>query len=182
MPTNNIGFEYHYDVATDTDFYQKIFESNTYHQNPNVPVNLPVVNQRVINILLLLLLILKKPASISNNKENESPGSFEGHHLPKSTGTTITNSLSAQELEMTLGKYASKKLGRKVRNKEGFIQEEFYLIKIKWLVKMARIQHQTHKYNLNNFRLTIEKVLRSFYNSNFFYLKLKLKIFPLFKN
>ena len=158
MQKSNAGFEYDHDVETDKDYYQKIFESNCYHQNSNLPVKIAVMKQRVIFALFLLYNTIKT-ASISHNKENESPfGNFERTGEASTIGTTITNSLSARELEATLGKYACKKLGKKVRNKHGFVQEDFYLIKMKWLVKMAKLQDQTHKYNLNNFRLTIEKV------------------------
>ena len=72
--------------------------------------------------------------------------------------STLTHKLSGGELEATLGKYAVKKLGKKTKQKEGITQEEFYIVKILWLIKMAKVQCQTQKYNLNNLRITIEKV------------------------
>lgn len=67
--------------------------------------------------------------------------------------------LSETEPEVTLAKYAQRKLGKKAKGREGIRLEEVYLIKLNWLRKIARIQSKTHKHNLNNFRLTLEEVI-----------------------
>jgi hypothetical protein len=62
------------------------------------------------------------------------------------------------EPEVTLSKYAQKKLGKKAKSQNGILLEDVYLIKLNWLRKMAQIQSKNLKHNLNNFRLIFEEV------------------------
>lgn len=145
MPNSNLGFEYDRDIKNDTDFYKRIFESNCYGQNSKFPVCIVVDSS-------------KQSSAAGNYKDKENQ--FDGFREAHPHSSTMTSSFSVQELEATLGKYACKKLGKKVKSKEGFLQEDFIIVKIKWLVKMAKFQHQMSKYNLNNFRIIIEKIIK----------------------
>ena len=91
----------------------------------------------------------KEPSDIS------STGNFPAF------SSAFSNNSYGKGLENTLGVYALSKLGNRSYDIEGFTQEEFFIIKLRWLIRMAKGEIETSKRNLNNLRITIEKV---FYN------------------
>ena len=62
-------------------------------------------------------------------------------------------------LGVLLGRYAGKKVTRKIKRKKAFKEIELHLLKLSVLLKWYEIQHKKCKYNLNSHRLVIEKVI-----------------------
>lgn len=58
------------------------------------------------------------------------------------------------------GLYASKKLAKKVKNKKHQISnEEIYILKMKSLLKLVKVQQRELKMNLNKYRIMLERVI-----------------------
>jgi hypothetical protein len=95
---------------------------------------------------------------VTLQKTKEPSGFSSTGNFPAFTATFSDNA-QGKGLDNTLGIYALTKLGNRSYDIEGFTQEEFFLIKLRWLIRMTKGEVETNKRNMNNLRITIEKVL-----------------------
>lgn len=153
-----LGLEYDHDVTNDDQFIKKIFDTNAYHHDQKRPREYKASPCRRVSVIekSSILTLLKEQEKQQKAKETYDISSVV--NFPAFSSAFSDNSYG-KGLENTLGVYVLSKLGNRSYGTDGFTQEEFFLIKLRWLIRMARGEVESNKRNLNNLRITIEKVL-----------------------
>ena len=65
-------------------------------------------------------------------------------------------------LGVGMGRYAGRKITKKMKRKKKVTNEELFRLKLQCLIKMGKIQQTEMQHNLNKYRMQLEKILQEF--------------------
>lgn len=72
---------------------------------------------------------------------------------------TVVGGITDGDIGGAIGRYAGKKLRKKLKRRDLLTQEELYRVKLQSMVKLGKLQKAQLKHNLNKFRALLEKVI-----------------------
>lgn len=80
---------------------------------------------------------------------------------------TIIGGIAGGVLGVILGRYAGKKIVRKAKQKTSLTEFELFTTKLECILKWVKIERKKCEFNINNYRLVLEKVLKNILNNHF---------------
>lgn len=76
---------------------------------------------------------------------------------------TIVGGIAGGVLGIILGRYAGKKIVRKAKNKTLLTEFELFTTKLECLLKWMKLEKKKCQFNINSYRLVLEKVRKCQY-------------------
>jgi hypothetical protein len=148
-----LGFEFDIDVLNDNDLCNKILATRSYVATSDKFIDYAQELARLMDIV--------------ETEDRRNVGTILGMTVLGVVGFlafsfTIVGGICGGVIGIGLGRYAGKKIKRRVKHKKPLTGEEMYKIKLQVMVKWGEISARELQLNINDYRMILEKIIEEF--------------------